>query len=113
LGEIGDDLLLILQDRLLVPDDLHLVADDRPEALLIVEDLVLVRDDRAVGRDDLLLIPDRGMRHEHAPSMRSVIDGDEIDLRRRTLNGRRTRTASGGGLGRYRPSATRWQNRGR
>src|SRR5258705_12028 len=60
---IGQDLLLVLQDRLLVPDDLGLVGENRPERVLVPQDLRLVGDDGPVVRDDLLLIPESRLCH--------------------------------------------------
>jgi hypothetical protein len=53
---IRQDLLLVLYDRLLVPDDSGLIAEQQHKPILIPQDLLLIRNDR-------LLIPERRLRH--------------------------------------------------
>jgi hypothetical protein len=59
----GKDLLLILNDRSLVAQDLGLVAEQKHQALLILQDLRLISDDNAIVGDNGLLIPERRLCH--------------------------------------------------
>jgi hypothetical protein len=60
---IRQDLLLVLYDRLLVPQDLDLVADHQRKSILIPQDLLLVRNDHTIACDDPLLILERRLCH--------------------------------------------------
>jgi hypothetical protein len=53
---IRQNLLLVSYDRLLVPDDPLLIAEQQLEPILIPQDLLLIRDDRQ-------LILERRLRH--------------------------------------------------
>jgi hypothetical protein len=60
---IRQDLLLVFYDRLLVPQDLDLIADHHREPILIPQDLLLVRNDDTIACDDPLLILERRLCH--------------------------------------------------
>jgi len=57
------DLLLVLDDRLLIPQDLGLIPEQQVEASLIPQNLRLVSDDHPIVCDDRLLVPERRLCH--------------------------------------------------
>jgi hypothetical protein len=56
---IRQDLLLVFDDRLLIPQDPGLIAEQHRQPALIPEDLLLIR-------DDYLLIPDCCLCHAYS-----------------------------------------------
>src|SRR3982751_4808304 len=62
-GVGGQDLLLVLDDCFLIPQDLALVAEQENQALLVLNDPLLISDDYAIVGDNRLLIPERRLCH--------------------------------------------------
>jgi hypothetical protein len=59
----GKDLLLVPDDRFLVPKDLELISDHHREPFLIIQNLRLIPEDYSLIRDDRLLVPERRLCH--------------------------------------------------
>jgi hypothetical protein len=71
-GVIGQDLLLILNNGFLVPENLELVAEQKGQPNLIVQELLLISDDHRLVGDDFLLVLESGLRHCRSSSVRSI-----------------------------------------
>jgi hypothetical protein len=69
---VGKDFLLILDDRLLVPQNLELIAEQKGEPDLIIQKLFLIPDDHRLVRDDFLLVFESGLRHCRSSSVGSL-----------------------------------------
>jgi hypothetical protein len=60
---VGKNFLLILDDRLLVPQNLELIAEQKSQPNLVIQELFLIPDDHRLVRDDFSLVAQSGLRH--------------------------------------------------
>src|SRR5436190_11277233 len=70
---IRHDLLLILDDRFLVPHDPALPGQPFIQLFLVANDLALIRDDDAFVRNDLELVLERRVRHCPVVEVKAVL----------------------------------------
>jgi hypothetical protein len=63
----AQNLFLILDDRVLIPEDASLIAQQLWQQILVPQDSLLVADDHALVGDDRVLLFDSRLRHYGLP----------------------------------------------